>query len=72
MTKHTFKAYDARGCLILSTWTRVPAAYEAERAVFQARLDRFELAYVDISSSDPHEPMQRLTARQRPQLAVVR
>lgn len=71
MTKHTFKAYDARGHLILSTWTRVPAAYEAERAAFQARLDRFELARVDIWSSDPHEPMRRLHPRARPHLAVV-
>lgn len=69
MTKHTFKAYDARGRLILSTWTRVPAAYALERAAFQARINRAELSHVDIWSSDPHEPMQRL--RPRPKLMVV-
>lgn len=71
MTKHTFKAYDARGRLILSTWTRVPAAYEAECAAFQARLNRNELLHVDIWSSDPHEPMRRLHPHVRPHLAVV-
>lgn len=71
MTKHTFKAYDARNRLVLSTWTRVPAAYTAECAAFQARLNRAELARVDIWSSDPHEPMRSLLPRSRPQLAVV-
>jgi hypothetical protein len=71
MTKHTFRAYDLHGRLVLSTWTRVPAAYEAECAAFQARLNRAELARVDIWSSDPHEPMRRLEPRARPQLSLV-
>lgn len=72
MTKHTFKAYDAKGFLIESTWTRVPAAYEAECAAYQARLNRGELGRVDIWSSSWHEPMRRLTPRERPHLTVVR
>jgi len=71
MTKHTFKAYDARGRLVLSTWTRAPGAYTAECAAFQSRLNRFELARVDISSSDPHEPMRSLLPRPKPHLSVV-
>lgn len=71
MTKHTFKAYDVRGRLVLSTWTRVPAAYAAECAAFQSRLNRLELARVDIWSSDPREPMRRLLPRSKPQLSVV-
>lgn len=72
MAKHTFKAYDRHGYLVASTWTRVPAAYAAECAAFQARLNRGELTRVDIWSSDPHEPMRRLRPRERPQLSVVR
>lgn len=72
MTKHTFKAYDKHGFLVASTWTRVPAAYAAECAAFQARLNRGELMRVDIWSSDPQEPMRRLRPRERPQLSIVR
>lgn len=72
MTKHTFKAYDRNGFLIESTWTRVPAAYEAECSAYQARLNRGELGRVDIWSSSPHEAMRRLSPRERPVLSVVR
>lgn len=71
MTKHTFRAYDHSGRFVHSTWTRVPAAYTAECAAYQARLNRAEIARVDIWSSDPHEPMRSLLPRQRPRLSVV-
>lgn len=71
MTKHTFRAFDLVGRLVLSTWTRVPAAYTAECAAFQARLNRNELSRVDIWSSDPHEPMRSLLPRPRAHLSVV-
>jgi hypothetical protein len=71
MTKHTFKAFDRHGYLVASTWTRVPAAYAAECAAFQARLNRGELSRVDVWSSDPHEPMRRLHPRERPHLSIV-
>jgi hypothetical protein len=71
MTKHSFKAYDAGNRLVLSTWTRVPAAYAAECAAFQARLNRHELARVDIWSSDPHEPLRSLVPKTQPRLALV-
>lgn len=71
MTKHTFKAYDRHGILVVSTWTRAPAAYAMECAAFQARLNRGELERVDVWSTDPHEPMRRLRARERPKLTIV-
>lgn len=71
MTKHTFKAYDRHGFLVDSTWTRVPSAYQAECSAFQARLNRGELARVDILSSDPHEPMRRLRPKERPKLTLI-
>jgi hypothetical protein len=72
MTKHTFKAYDRHGFLVASTWTRAPSAYALECQAFQNRLNRGDLARVDIWSSDPHESMRRLRPRERPQLSVVR
>jgi hypothetical protein len=63
VTKHTFKAYDHYGKLVLSVWTRAPGSYAAERAAFQARLDRFELGHVDVASDDPHEENYRMRAR---------
>jgi hypothetical protein len=75
MTKHTFKAYDTAGRMVLSTWTRVPVAYLSERAAFQRRLNSDgQLSHVDICSSDPKEPLVRLMPRKiaRPQLTVVR
>lgn len=62
MTRHEFRAYDAQGKLVLNVWTRGEAAYMVERAVLQGRLDSFEIGYVDVWSSNPHEPHVRMRA----------
>lgn len=50
----TFKAYDVRGNLMLSTWTNSPGTFLVEKAAYQARLNRGELASVEITSDEPH------------------
>ena len=70
LTKHTFRAYDARGRLVTTTWTKAPSTYAVERVAFQARLDRGELHRVEVTSNDPKEPDQTMRAR-RAHLTVV-
>jgi hypothetical protein len=70
LTKHTFKAYDHRGKLVLSTWTKAPCSYAVECAAFQTRLDRGELSRVDVFSNDPHEENRTMRGR-RAKLTVV-
>lgn len=53
MSKATFKAYNHRGELQLSVWTDSPGTEWAERGAFQSRLDRGELASVDVAYDDP-------------------
>ena len=62
-TKHTFKAYSPTGELVLSTWTSVPATYAAECDAYQARLNRYELGWVTVASSDPKEPDRQMRAQ---------
>jgi hypothetical protein len=56
MSTKTYKAYNARGELVLSTWAIGRGSQFAEEAAYQARLDRGELGWVDASSDDPREP----------------
>ena len=70
MAKRTYKAYRGREGLVLSTWTSAPISHEIEQAAYQARLDRGELSYVDVSSDDPHEPNFRMTPRATPAVTV--
>jgi hypothetical protein len=70
LIKRTFKAYDMRGRLVLSTWTKTPSTFVIERVAFQARLDRCELSRVDVFSSDPCEPNQTMRPRSAPKLTV--
>lgn len=60
---HIFKAYDSRGNLALSTWANSPVTRHVEREAYQERLNRFEFMYVTVSSSDPHEPDEKLMPR---------
>ncbi len=53
--QHDFKAYYPNGRLAISTWTTARITFEIEREAYQARLNRGELLYVDVHSSDPHE-----------------
>lgn len=42
-----FKAYNEKGELQLHSWA-VGSAADAEKQAFQSRLDRFDLAWVDV------------------------
>jgi hypothetical protein len=65
MTKHEFKAYGPKGDLKDYTWTSSPGTYAAECAAYQARLDRCELFWVDVWSSDPHEEYRRMRPQEK-------
>ena len=60
MKKHTFKAYNSRGQLVLSTFTYAPVTYQVEKDVYQKRLNRGDFAHVTIASSDPMEIDEKL------------
>lgn len=62
MNDARFKAYGYEGHCVLIVDTR-GSATDVERAAFQERLDRGELAHVDVHYNDPYCEDERLRAR---------
>ncbi len=58
--KRWYKAYNAKGELRLHVWAMAHVGILAEEGAFQARLNKFELGYVDVSSSDSRTPNFRM------------
>jgi hypothetical protein len=58
MSRTIFKAYRSDGSLAISTWTSSPGAEAVERSAYQARLNRGDLARVDVSHDEPGRPSE--------------
>lgn len=59
----TFKAYNPRGELVISVWTSSPGIEAVERGAFQSRLDKGELASVDVAYDEPTRRNETLLPR---------
>lgn len=52
---HQFKAFDARGHLMMHTYTLSPCAFAAERAAYQSCVNKGQFAYVQVTEDDETE-----------------
>jgi hypothetical protein len=55
VSTRTYRAYDHKGELVLSTWAASGGAQFAEEAVYQRRLNRGDFGCVYVTSDDPQE-----------------
>lgn len=63
-SRDDFKAYKGPRELVLHCWTAADVAFEAEKAAFQSRLNRFELSRVEvIPANGPAFTMRPLVER---------